>query len=342
MSSTPTPDSPLPLGVPDPISATPVNGKARLMCPLSKAALRRAVLWEEANATRLAAEHDVCPATAARWLADAGLQTPDPLLTADLLQALYVRRRLTTRDIAHLTGTGKNRVLRALAAAGIPPHRDRRSNRPAISDEDLRTAYVEERLTLDQLAARFELTTYAVRQRIRALGLTKRRGSHTPRSEWSRERLHSAVDSLQANGLSTAEIASHLGVSTSTVRNTQCAKVAAALYADTDIVDILQRHHVTVPADATWAPPSPWTAYAPLPLQRDLLLDLYDVAGLSIAHIALVCGVSTTQIRSRMAASGVKTRSAGSNAPWTLRNGWAGDIRARRAVHTTEPDSLTG
>jgi hypothetical protein len=68
----------------------------------------------------LARTYGVAYNTAARWLADAGLLPADPGINEDDLRELYVTQQLPTREVAEKLGVNKSRVLRALAAAGIP------------------------------------------------------------------------------------------------------------------------------------------------------------------------------------------------------------------------------
>jgi transposase-like protein len=316
-----------------------IKATGRLSCPLSVTALRRAILDDHSNATRLAEQCDVSPATAARWLAGAGLGRPDPLLTPEILYAHYVDAGMTVRQIAAQANVGKNRVLRALAIAGIPP-RPRSIPKPRVdpvSDEDIRLAYVDLRLSLDSMVLKFGATRYYLQQRIRELGLSKRSGSHTARSMWNADELAGAVRGQADTGTSIADIATALGVSTSTVRlalhrclrpinrTTNPAITRARLsqverlYADSGIQEALHRHNVEVPALNQWCPASPWTTYAPCPLSADLVRELYSEIGLSIQSIAWLCGVSTATVRKTMNRGRIPARLSGERAPWSRR-----------------------
>lgn len=311
----------------------------QLSCPLSVTALRRAVLDEHSNATRLAQQCDVSPATAARWLADAGLGCPDPVLTRELLHAQYVQDGMTVRQIAAKANVGKNRVLRALATAGIAP-RPKSTPRPhpnPVSDEDIRLAYVDLRLSIDSMVLKFGVTRYYLQHRIRELGLTKRAGSHNSRSDWNADALSDAVRTRADVGAAITDIATELGVSTSTVRNTlhrslrpinRTANPAVIhgrlsqveqLYSDPNITELLVRHHVEIPPLDKWCPASPWTTYAPHPLSADLVRALYTTVGLSIQGIAWLCGVSTATVRKTMIKAAIPARQTGVRAPWSNR-----------------------
>jgi len=93
---------------------------SRKPCPLNQNRLRAMVRDGTANPTILARRYGVARNTAARWLADAGLLEPDPAIDLTTLRELYITQHLTTREVAARLGVNKSRVLRALAAAGIP------------------------------------------------------------------------------------------------------------------------------------------------------------------------------------------------------------------------------
>jgi transposase len=320
-------DSPAPIGL----------GRAgKFTCPLSCTALRRAVLDERLNPTRLAERYDVSRDTAARWIADAGLHRPDAILTHDVLRPLYVEAGMTVRNIAAHLNVSNNRVLRALANAGIDP-RPRSQPRPGIhyvSDEDMRLAYVEQRLSLTDMVTKFGVTRYYLQRRIRELGLTKRPGSHTPRSRWSAEELTATIVRLDHADVAVADIAQRLEVSTSTVQHVlhrsmlpirRSKKIALSdrapsrveqLYGDPAIVQCLSDHDVEIPELHEWSPASAWSTYAPQPLSADLVRDLYLCAGLPIQAIAWLCGVSTATVRNTMIRAAIPPRRAGTRAPW--------------------------
>jgi len=104
-------------------------------CPVEKDQLC-ALVEAGAGPTMLARRYGVARNTAARWLADAGLLDPDPEIDPEQLQRLYVGQQLSTREVATELGVNKSRVLRALAAAGIParPREEKRPRKPPIHD----------------------------------------------------------------------------------------------------------------------------------------------------------------------------------------------------------------
>jgi DNA invertase Pin-like site-specific DNA recombinase len=92
----------------------------RKKCPIDEAQLRMMVEAGTGTPATLARTYGVAYNTAARWLADAGLLPADPGINEDDLRELYVTQQLPTREVAEKLGVNKSRVLRALAAAGIP------------------------------------------------------------------------------------------------------------------------------------------------------------------------------------------------------------------------------
>jgi transposase len=303
------------------------------------------MLAERLTAPKLARRYDVSRDTAARWLADAGLSAPDSLLHPERLRVLYVEQGATVRQIASVFGVGKNRVLRALSAAGIQPRP--RSAHPRrgpelIQDAELREAYVHRRMTLAEIAEQHATTLYYVRSRVRELGLVKRRGSHTPRSCYERDELPHLAAKLYEQVGSMAAVAAELGVSTEAVRQVLHAAQAPVrlhgrglrtvvdeLYADDAVIAVLRRHEVTIPEDG-WRPGTPWRTYAPQPLAFPLLRELYHDVGLPIAYIAMLCGVGQSTVRKRLTQGGVALRPSARPAPWSVsqrqRHGAVGSV----------------
>ena len=302
------------------------------------AALRQAVRTERLTAAALARRYDVCRDTAARWLADAGALDADPVLTSDVLRTLYVDEGASVREIATRFGVGKNRVLRALSVAGVQT-RPRAKSLPirlaTVSAHQLHDAYVVQRMTIGQVSTHLGISVYQVRRDISRLGLGKRRGSHTPRSAYGPAQLRQFAAERYLAGESISEIAADLGVSNATVsqalhasqlavdpagrsRAAHAGSVIGDLYADPDVLAALRRHDVSIAGEA-WIPGSPWQTYASEPLDAELVRELYEHLGLSIAHIAMLCGVGQVAVRSRMIKVGIAKRPPSQRAPWTMR-----------------------
>jgi hypothetical protein len=94
------------------------------------------------------------------------------------------------------------------------------------------------------------------------------------------------------------------------------AELLAALYADPEVLRVLDRHGVPVRplAGAAW-PRLP----AAQPLTAGLAGDLYEGCGLSLHHIELLTGRPAAAAGAVLRASGIKLRPPGGRSPFTDR-----------------------
>ncbi len=81
---------------------------------------------------------------------------------------------------------------------------------------------------------------------------------------------------------------------------------------------MLVTHGVALQDPDHWRSPGPTEALAPLPLEEDLLSELYSRLGLSMFHIELVCGVGRTHVRAQLARFGMPLRPARKLCPWMV------------------------
>jgi hypothetical protein len=94
------------------------------------------------------------------------------------------------------------------------------------------------------------------------------------------------------------------------------AELLAALYADPEVRQVLNRQRVPV---ATPAGPA-WTRFpAPQPLTAALAGDLYEGCGLSLHHIQLLTGRPAAAVGALLRSSGIKLRPPGGRSPFTDR-----------------------
>lgn len=311
------------------------------VCPLTLAQLQAAV---QAGVTvaELTRTHGVSSTAAKRWLADAGLLEQDPDLPVDLLTRLYVEEGKTTRQIAAQLRLNRERLGHALAAAGITARartaRHGGGPRDAITDELLTQLYVDDGLTLRQIAARLHVTSTYLSRRVHELGLTRRPGWFGSRLGRERgELLAQAAELYGQQNLSLDQVAKQLAVSATTVarllheaqvpvrrpgyrgRDQPPSTLVDDLYADPAIADCLRRFGVRQPGTDTWNPATAWESFAPLPLDLDLVRELYVDVGLATSHIALVCGLGATSVRNRMADAGITMRPQSQRCPWGQR-----------------------
>ena len=309
-------------------------------CPVDRDELRR-LADEGVNQAQLASRFSAASGTVSRWLAEAGLGTPDSRVDPALLRDLYVSRRLTTREVGAELGMSHNRVIRELELAGIP-RRSRHDRRPReararVTKEAVEELYLRRGLTVRELTEAFGVSDEYLRKRLREFGFAKRPGSF--RRKLGRDRADLMADAVELYapvGSTMRDVASELGVSTSTVRELlheagatvrppgrhpigDERRVLRDLYRDPDVVDVLHQFGVVVQDPRRWSRPSPYETVAPWPLPAALLEDLYVRLGLSAFHIGLLCGFGTLAVLNRLRALGIEVRPGGQPCPWTQR-----------------------
>ncbi|MGH2867696.1 MAG: winged helix-turn-helix domain-containing protein, partial [Acidimicrobiales bacterium] len=214
-------------------------------------------------------------------------------------------------------------------------------NRGAATDELLTQLYVDDALTLREIAARLSVTSTYVSRRVRELRLTRRPGRFGSRVGGDRTDLRDKAAELYEQGSNLLQVAAQLGVSSSTVtkvlheaqvpmrrpgyrsREQPPRTLVDDLYGDPAIAACLRRFAVRRPGVDTWNPATPWESYAPLPLDPDLVRELYVEIGLSAQHVAMLCGLGVTAVRNRMADAGIATRPRSQPCPWSQRRSGA-------------------
>lgn len=305
-------------------------------CPVGEEELRRLV-EEGATQAELAGRFRASAGTVCRWLAEAGIGTPDSRIDHARLRRLYVEERRTTREVAAEFGVSHNRVIRELALAGIE-RRSRHDRQPKgaraeLTDARLFELYVKRGMTLREICEFCGVSDEYLRKRLRACGLVKRPGSFRPKLVRDREELTADAAELYEAGLNLREVADEVGVSASLVREIlHEAGVAVRpppgsgserhllrdLLRDPVVLAVLRRFDVDVRDPAAWARPGPFDTLVELPIPEGLLRALYVDVGLSAYHVALVCGVGTMAVATRLRAVGIDRRAPGPS-PWTLR-----------------------
>ena len=308
-------------------------------CPVSAEDLRSAFGAPSSTIASLARRFRVSDATTARWLADAGLLSPDPRVDHRRLEKLYVEKALTTREVAERLHITPERVRRELAIAGIPARSNRirrpRANRARVTDRRLVELYVRQKHNVVETAAILEVSTEYVCKRLHEAGLIKRPGTFIPQVPWEPAALRLRAADLYQAGMSMKIVGEQLGVSVGTVRValhearvpvrrggfTSQSDVGRTLlddlYDDPKVLRVLARYEVTVPEE--WAPAGPFESLAPLPLPTGLVTELYERVGLPVFHMSLLLGVGQGAVRSALRDAEVALRLRGEPAPWTVR-----------------------
>ena len=311
----------------------------RRICPVDAVQLAELYRAPGATVSHVAHRFGVAHATAERWLADAGLLSPDPGIDPARLAQLYLEYRLTVREVAEKVGTSRARVQQGLAASGIPARSNRsrrpRQQRARVTDQRVAEFYVRQGMSIVECAERLGVSTEYLRKRLTEAGLAKRPGTFTPHTDWRADDLRNRAADLYEQGLSMRVVGEHMDVSVSTVRKAlheaqvpvrrggarssleEGRTLIDDLYADVQVKRMLASHGVVIPDE--WTPTGPFESLAPLPLSPKLVTALYESVGLPMLHIALLLGVGVGSVKSALVSANVILRPPGQPAPWTTR-----------------------
>ncbi|MBC3843319.1 hypothetical protein GXW82_33190 [Streptacidiphilus sp. 4-A2] len=197
----------------------------------------------------------------------------DPAL-AETLTELYLRQEHTSAAIGELLGFSDRAVRALLAKYGIPrrgPGHKGRINRTQVPPDTLHALYVEAELPAADVANILLTSRGTVLRNAHEIGLPVRIGGPPP-----------------AQGPSEIELID-------------------ALYADAVVDQVLLQHAVPRVPAATGRLRERF--HSPVPLTPGLLTDLYQGAGLAIAHIELLTGQPTPTVLRRLHAAGIPTPS---------------------------------
>lgn len=200
-----------------------------------------------------------------------------------LMTRLYLKQRMSTTQIAQLTGIPDHRVLYRLRARGVPIRtrgRNNREDRTVVSDEALVAAYVNTDLSAAEAGKLLGVSGRIVLRSAHDQGLPVRVGGAPPSS-----------------GPSEIEL-------------------LTSIYADSQVRHVLERHGVPVVET-----PGPISERFPAPhrLSEALVADLYEGCGLSLRQIELVTGSPAAAAMAMLRSSGIKLRPAGGRSPFMRR-----------------------
>jgi hypothetical protein len=197
-----------------------------------------------------------------------------------LMTRLYTEERMSTTQIADLSGISDNRVLYRLRALGVPIRtrgRNNREDRTAVPEEALASAYVNTELSAAEAGKLLGVSGRIVLRSAHDQGLPVRVGGSPP-----------------SRGPSEIEL-------------------LTSLYANSQVRHVLDRHGVPVVET-----PGPISERFPAPhrLTEALVTDLYEGCGLSLRHIELVTGTPAAAAGALLHSSGIKLRPAGGRSPF--------------------------
>lgn len=219
-------------------------------------------------------------------------QEPEALLADALLADLYMRLRLSSTQIADVTGIPGRTVRDRLRAFGVRMRtrgRLNREDRIAVPRDALTCLYVEAGMSADEAGKVLGVSRRIVLRSAHDLGLPVRLGGPPP---WR----------------GPAEI-----------------ELLGALYADPLVRQTLSRHGVPV----VMLPGPIWARFpSPHPLTAELVADLYQGSGLGLHHIELLTGRPAAAVGALLRASGIALRAPGGRSPFIRR--WRARASARR------------
>jgi hypothetical protein len=199
------------------------------------------------------------------------------------MEHLYVRLRLTSGQVAALTGVPQRTVRSRLAARGVQlrtrgPHN--REDRVTVPADVLARLYAEAGLPAAEIGRLFGVSGRVVLRAAHDQGFAVRVGGPEPRE-------------------GPAEI-----------------ELIEALYADRAVRRCLERHGISqVPPGAPI-----WQRFGvPVPLGPELATELYESCGLSLRHIELLTGHPAETVRALLRGCGVARRPRGARSPFLRR-----------------------
>jgi hypothetical protein len=201
----------------------------------------------------------------------------------DLMEYLYVRLRLSSTQVAELTGIADRTVRQRLRARGAPMRtrgRYNREDRAAVPPEILADLYVRSGLTAGEVGMILGVSARVVLRAAHDAGLPVRVGGPPPRGGPGQIQL------------------------------------IRALYADPAVTRTLDRHGVP----AVPEPGAIWERFPlPVPLSADLAEELYTGCGIAVHHIELLTGQPAATISRLLKARGIPMRRPGGRAPFMQR-----------------------
>jgi hypothetical protein len=268
------------------------------------------------------------------------------------LARLYECERLSTYQIAELTGIDRQRVTRALRRMGVAPRPrgagrrrpTRRQGDPPDVQQLITRLYEEARLSSREISVLLGIPERTIRERLHRYGVQVR-----TRGSWSREQRATVPAELLIQlyvqlGLTAEAVGRQLGTSGRVVLRSAHAyglpvrtggtfadeepeeiELIDALYGDPLVAAALRQYGISrMPAGG------PIYARFPIPiaLTAPLLKELYWACGIGLNHIELLTGQPAMTVRGFMHRSGIPLRHPGGRTPFMRR--WR--ATARRAI----------
>lgn len=201
----------------------------------------------------------------------------------DLMEYLYARLRLSSTQVAALTGLADRTVRQRLRARGVPMRtrgRCNREDRAVVAPEILAELYTRSGLAADEIGTMLGVSRRVVLRAAHDAGLPVRIGGPPPRG------------------------------------GPEGIELVRALYADPAVRRALDRHGVA----AVPAPGAIWERFpVPVPLSAELAAELYEDCGIALHHIELLTGQPAATVRRLLHGNGITMRPAGGRTPFLQR-----------------------
>jgi len=265
-------------------------------------------------------------------------RVPAVEIDVDTLTSLYVDQQLDDIAIAALYDVPPVRVRRRRRELGVrrpssPPPHPQRPSPPAA--EELAQLYLVDKLTLVQLARRYRTSGPVVRGWLTEAGIpVQPRTSRADRQQLDPHLLRERYEDQQWTA---AQIAAEQNTTVQQVlralhekgipvrrggfpsgQRSEAYLLLDDLYADPDVLALLQRHHIPVrPHHGPIAARFP----QPVSLTTSLLRQGYLGIGLSAQHIELLTGQPAGQILDALHTTAIPVRTIeGTPSPWLARH----------------------
>lgn len=207
----------------------------------------------------------------------------DPPGLPQLMAELYEAGRLSSRQVAAITGLPERTVRDRLRRYGIQARsrgRWNREDRRTLPAETLRTLYEQQGMTAGEVGELVGASRNTVLRSAHALGVPVRTGGAVP------------------------------------VSGPHEIELVRALYEDDLVAPVLRAHDIprVPPGGPIWA-----RFPAPVPLSAPLVKDLYWHCGTGLHHIELLTGQPAMTVRGFMRREGISLRHPGGRTPFLRR-----------------------
>jgi len=249
------------------------------------------------------------------------------------LQA-HLDNDLSNAEIAAMHDVSVNGVTRRLRDDKMRRRPRSPTTRPTPPRLTLHNLYVDQEMSLADIAARYEVPHATVRRWLDHNGIERRARAYTTNPTGNVLDHDTIKYFYVTEEWTAAEIGRHVGVTKKIIldhlhrygvplrppgakRPATDRALLDRLYSDQTVVAVLHQHDVPVV-------PTPGRLRRrfadPAPLAAGLIERLYTELGLSVSQISLITGHFDLGVRAALQQAGIEARSGAVRAPWTIRN----------------------